>query len=83
MIPFLFKPNKIEISIRGWQDEIEGILSISNCNKKKKKKKNPQVSNTLHECYKNQNLWEGEGGVAFRDYISSFLCVANTYVIFN
>ena len=26
----------IEISIRGWQDEIEGMLSISNSNRKNK-----------------------------------------------
>ena len=65
----------VEISIRSWQDEIEGMLSISNSNRKNKTL--GILSNTLHKCYKNQNLWEEEGGGGggfFRDYIRSFLC---------
>ena len=51
------------------------MLSISNSNRKNKTL--GILSNTLHECYKNQNLWEGEGGWFFLEIIFAASCVAN------
>ena len=38
------------------------------------------LSNTLHECNKNQNLWEGEGGGGggVLEIIYAASCLANT-----
>ena len=36
------------------------------------------LSSTLHECNKNQNLWEGEGGGGVLEIIYAASCLANT-----